>query len=53
MYYKFNFAEQEKCKGLIKSLVVEWGNKIKAVSTFEKVENEYEAILFELENKIV
>lgn len=52
MYYKFNFAEQEKCKGLIKSLVVEWGNKIKAVSTFENAENECEAILFELENKI-
>ena len=52
MYYKFNFAEQEKCKGLIKSLIVEWGNKIKAVISLENAESEIDAVLRELENKI-
>lgn len=51
-YYKFSVAEKEQCHRLIKSLVVEWGNKIKAIVTLEDSKEKLEIILNELRDKI-
>ena len=47
-YYKFDLAEANHCNELIKELVVDWGNKIKAVVLEENAETKIEAILNEL-----
>ena len=47
-YYKFDSAETNHCNGLIKDLVVQWGNKIKAVASEENAETKIEAVLNEL-----
>lgn len=48
-YYKFDLAEANHCNGLIKDLVVDWGNKIKTVATEADAENKISAILNQLE----
>lgn len=47
-YYKFDIAERDSCGALIKNLVVEWGNRIKAVASSENAEDEIQFILNEL-----
>lgn len=47
-YYKFDIAERDSCGALIKNLVVEWGNRIKAVASSENAEDEIQSILNEL-----
>lgn len=51
-YYKFDIAEQAGCRELIKELVVEWGNRIKAVALSENAENEIKSILIEMKTTI-
>lgn len=51
-YYKFDFAEADHCNGLIKDLVVDWGNKIKTVAKEDDAENKISAILNQLEDVI-
>src|SRR5699024_7398102 len=51
-YYKFNTSEQIYCNSLIKSLVDEWGNKIKSVVLSDDAKEKIENILNELETKI-
>lgn len=48
-YYKFDLAEANHCNGLIKDLVVDWGNKIKTVATEVDAENKISEILNQLE----
>ena len=48
-YYKFDLAEANHCNGLIKYLVVDWGNKIKTVATEVDAENKISEILNQLE----
>ena len=47
-YYKFNLAEANHCSELIKELVVNWGNKIKAVALETDAEIKISAILNQL-----
>lgn len=51
-YYKYDSAETNHCNGLIKELVDEWGNRIKAVASGENAEIEIVAILDELKTSI-
>lgn len=51
-YYKFNFAETIYCNDLIKGLVVDWGNKIKAVVSSDDAEMKIDVIIHELTDKI-
>ena len=48
-YYKFDLAEANHCNGLIKDLVVDWGNNIKTVATEVDAENKISEILNQLE----
>ena len=48
-YYKFDLAEANHCNGLIKDLVVDWGNKIKTVAKEVDAENKISEILNQLE----
>lgn len=47
-YYRFDVAEATHCNGLIKELVVKWGNKIKAVVSTKDAESKIATILNEL-----
>lgn len=51
-YYRFDASEEICCKSLIKGLVDEWGNKIKAVVSLDDAKEQIENILNELEIKI-
>lgn len=51
-YYKFDIAEETHCKGLIKSWVERWGNKINTIINSNDVESEIDKILLELEDEI-
>lgn len=51
-YYKFDLAEADHCNGLIKELVVDWGNKIKAVVSLDDAQSQIDVILNELAVKM-
>ena len=51
-YYKFDLAEADHCNGLIKELVVDWGNKIKAVASLDDAQSQIDVILNELAVKM-
>jgi len=51
-YYKFNHSEKADCISWIKTMVVEWGKKIKAVLLDENPESKIEVIFQELKNQI-
>ena len=52
LYYKFDAAENLYCSGIIKSRVVLWGNKIKAVINDEDATKKIDDILEELNREI-
>ncbi len=52
-YFRFDVDETNSCNSLIKTLVVQWGNKIKSVINEENSEEKINVILDEFDDDII